>query len=47
MDDEDKMIIKLEQHKSIKNALMSRLRDEGISCKATTGNDPRGDVVSV
>jgi hypothetical protein len=46
-DDEDAMIETGRLHKSIKRLVMARLRAEGINCKATTGNDPNGDILII
>jgi hypothetical protein len=46
-DDESAMIQRLELHRNIKNLVIARLRAEGINCKATTGNDPNGDIVII
>jgi len=46
-DDEGAMIIRLERHRKFKNLVMERLKAEGIDSKATTGNDPNGDILIV
>jgi hypothetical protein len=46
-DDEDPMIETYKLHKNIKNLVIERLKAEGIDCKATTGNDPNGDILII
>jgi hypothetical protein len=47
MSDEDGMILSLKKHKKIKNLLIQRLRQEGIECEETTGNDRKGDILII
>lgn len=42
--DEDKLRDKLLIHKNMIGWLIKRLREEGIQCQRTTGNDPKGDI---
>lgn len=43
--DEDKMINRLEAHRDFITWVIKRLKEEGISCERTTGNDSGGDIL--
>lgn len=43
--DEDRMISHLKAHRDLITWVLEQLRDEGISCDRTTGNDPHGDIL--
>ncbi|MDH6105643.1 hypothetical protein NWP22_07155 [Anabaenopsis tanganyikae CS-531] len=43
--DEDKMIHHLEVHRDLITWILKRLKEEGIDCKRTTGNDSGGDIL--
>ncbi len=47
MSDEDKLIYKLKLHKGLKMLVMDELSKEGIPCKETSGNDPKGDILVI
>jgi hypothetical protein len=45
MHDEDKMIYKLKVHRDFIGWVIKKLKEEGIPCKRTTGNDRNGDIL--
>ncbi|MBD1908155.1 hypothetical protein NDI37_15010 [Funiculus sociatus GB2-A5] len=45
--DEDRMIYQLQVHKKFISWVIEKLNAEGISCRRTTGNDPKGDILVI
>ena len=45
--DEDKLIYQLRVHKGLKRLVMKELAQEGIPCKETSKNDPKGDILVI
>jgi hypothetical protein len=45
--DEDKMMERLLIHKNMIGWLIKKLKEEGIECQRTTGNDPNGDILLI
>jgi hypothetical protein len=43
--DEDKLIRVLQLHKALKQWVMGILREQGIACQETYGNDENGDII--
>jgi hypothetical protein len=45
--DEDRLIRILQLHKALKQWTITRLRQQGIACQETYGNDEKGDIIVI
>ena len=45
--DEDRMIYKLKVHRNFIGWVIKKLKEQGIPCERTTGNDPNGDILII
>ncbi len=45
--DEDRMMHQLRVHKNFIGWVIDKLKEEGIPCSRTTGNDRKGDILVI